>query len=346
MAKVRFDLWSPTEYDVPETAPFLPNLRGYLHDDGVARPAMLVCPGGAYFFTSPSEAQNVALRFFRSGFQAFFLVYTTNPGLMAGIVSPPLGLQPLRDLSRAVQALRHHRDAWRILPDRIAVVGFSAGGHLVGSIATRHQDVDPADAAFPGVSNRPDAVILSYPVITTDPKYWNEGSFRALLGKDASPAALAANSLETRVSPLVPPVFLWHTMTDEGVPVENSLRFAAACRAAGVPCELHVFREGRHGLSLADRDWADRKVGEEGPECLEPFFRYVRWKAATDPGSLSALLREVARHATLADFFSAWERLMAVERPGAKSEPVPAVAVWPGLVENWLEGMGWCLERF
>ncbi len=345
MQKVRFDLWNPSEYEHPETGSFVPNLRGYLHDDGADRPALLVCPGGAYFMTSPAEAQNVAERFFRAGFQSFFLVYTTSPALMVGADAPPLGMQPLRDLSRAVQALRHHRAAWRILPDRVVVCGFSAGGHLAGSIATRHQDLDPADAAFPDESNRPDAVVLSYPVITTDPAFRDEGTFRALLGPDPDPEALAAFSLEKRVSPLTPPVFLWHTMTDDGVPVENSLLFAAACRRAGVPCELHVFREGRHGLSLADRDWADGKIGEDGPDCLEPFYEYVRGRAASDPGSLPAPLREAARCVDLPAFLGTWYRLMEAEHPSTSQEPVPAVAVWPDLVANWLEALGFPVVR-
>ena len=344
MRKIRFDLWTPDEYAYPAAGGFLPNLRGYLHEDGADRPAMLVVPGGAYFLTSPTEAQNVAMRFFEAGFQAFTVIYSTATGRLFDEETTPLGTQPLRDLSRAVQAVRHHAGAWCVRPDRVAVCGFSAGGHLAGSLATRHPEVDPADAAFPGVPNRPDAVVLSYPVITTDPAVWHEGSFHALLGRDASTEALAAASLETRVGPHAPPMFVWHTMTDELVPVENSLRFAAACRAQGVPCELHVFREGRHGLSLADEDWAAGKFGEDADACMEAVMQYLAALARTRPEALPEALRSAVAADDPQAFAEAWMRFLAGLYEADPARPVPAVAVWPQLVLHWLEGMWGAIE--
>ncbi|MBD9289922.1 MAG: alpha/beta hydrolase, partial [Faecalibacterium sp.] len=131
--------------------------------------------------------------------------------------------------------------AWHVQPDKIAVCGFSAGGHLALSGAV---------LAVPGLPEqpRPGAVILGYPVITAG-QYAHRGSFVQLAGED--PAAQQAFSLEDKITPRTPPVFVWHTMEDETVPVENTLLLVSALHRAGVPCEAHLFEKGCHGTSLS-----------------------------------------------------------------------------------------------
>jgi acetyl esterase/lipase len=129
-------------------------------------------------------------------------------------------------------------------------MGFSAGGHLALSETLFYRE---AYAAVPGVnpdSGRPDALILCYPVVSSG-GFAHRGSFDALLGENPAPALLKLLSLENQITDGLPPVFLWHTYTDQSVPVENSLFLAGALRRAGIPLEMHIFPEGKHGLSLA-----------------------------------------------------------------------------------------------
>ena len=155
-------------------------------------------------------------------------------------VSGDTGLT-LRQLAAAIGLVRQHAEQWNILPDQIALCGFSAGGHLALSGAV---------LAVPGLPDppRPNAVILGYPVITAG-QYAHRGSFVQLAGED--PAAQQAFSLEDKITPRTPPVFVWHTMEDETVPVENTLLLVSALHRAGVPCEAHLFEKGCHGTSLS-----------------------------------------------------------------------------------------------
>lgn len=138
--------------------------------------------------------------------------------------------------------MREHAAAWHVLPDKIAVCGFSAGGHLALSSAVLEI---PGEADQP----RPDAVILGYPVVTAG-EYAHRGSFAQLAGT-ADRAAQQAFGLEDKIMPETPPVFVWHTMEDETVPVENTLLLVSALHAAGVPCEAHLFEKGVHGTSIS-----------------------------------------------------------------------------------------------
>lgn len=149
----------------------------------------------------------------------------------------PVALQ----FAAAIGLVRQHAAAWHVQPDKIAACGFSAGGHLALSGAVLE---------VPGLPDppRPDAVILGYPVITAG-EYAHRGSFVQLAGED--PAAQQAFSLEDKITPRTPPVFVWHTMEDETVPVENTLLLVSALHRAGVPCEAHLFEKGCHGTSLS-----------------------------------------------------------------------------------------------
>jgi acetyl esterase/lipase len=223
------------------------SLTGYLWDDSPDypasrknRPAVIVCPGGAYLFCSDREAEPVSFVFLNAGYQVFTLRYSTGAGAA--------GWQPMIQLSRSILYLREHAEALRVMPDQIAVCGFSAGGHLAccGGLLWNAPAVQAASPA-PHAENRPNAVILGYPVISSGP-FTHEETMKNIAGDD--PALRETFSLEKRVTPDAPPMFLWHTVADEAVPVENSLLLAAALQKNKVPFELHLFAEGAHGSSL------------------------------------------------------------------------------------------------
>lgn len=249
-------IWSPEEYSYSMSAGFVPFLVPYLHDSPGPWPVMLVIPGGGYCFVSPTEGEPVAKRFYDEGYNAFVLTYTVNP-----LGNAPLGLQPLQDITRAVRLIRSRAGEFCIDPGRLAVCGFSAGGHLAASLCVHHGDVEDKDPRYREISARPDAAVLSYPVITSG-ALAHRGSFDALLGPDACQQELDYMSLENHVTAHTPPCFLWQTMEDGAVPVENSYLFAGACQAKGAPYAHHVFTRGQHGLSLADESWLAGEFGE------------------------------------------------------------------------------------
>ena len=246
-----YKIWEPGEYSYDHAFGFVPNITSYIHEDDVKRPCILVVPGGGYCVVSPSEGELVALKFYEKGYQTFVLTYTIN-----FLQSVPLKLQPLKDISRAVRYIRRNAETFGVIADELTVCGFSAGGHLCGSLCVHYGDIQDESAEYSGISNRPDSAILSYPVITSREQA-HRGSFIALLGEDASAEDLEYMSLEKQVTENTPPCFLWATATDETVPVENSEMYVRACREKGVPCAFHMFTSGKHGLSLADEDWAN-----------------------------------------------------------------------------------------
>ena len=209
------------------------------------RPAVLVIPGGGYGCVCEStEGEPIARKFNELGFHAFVLQYRVMP-----YVYPA----PQKDALRAIKIIRAHAAEWGIKPDKIAILGFSAGGHLACSAGIVFDEVkadngDECDA----VSARPDAAILCYPVITGVPGKGHLGSFENLLGKEVPREEYLKYSWERRVRPDTPPAFLWHTAEDGGVPVENSLEYALALRQQKIPFAVHIFPDGPHGVGLAD----------------------------------------------------------------------------------------------
>ena len=152
--------------------------------------------------------------------------------------------------------MRSKASEYRLLPDRIEIMGFSAGGHLASTAGT-HFDAGDAGAADPidRLSSRPDFLVLCYPVISFGP-FAHQGSKRNLLGENPDPKLVDSLSNETQVTAQTPPTFLFHTTTDATVAVENSVMFYAALRKAGVPAELHIYERGPHGVGLAQTDEA------------------------------------------------------------------------------------------
>lgn len=211
------------------------------------RPAVLILPGGGYEYCSQREGEPVALQFLAAGYQAFVLEYST--------AEKAADWQPMIDAARAVVWLRAHAAELDIRPDRIAVCGFSAGGHLAASTAVLW-DAAPVRAALGAQAgqNRPDAVILGYPVITSG-VFAHTGSIDAIAGDDK--ALWQTFSLEKQVRAGLPPFFIWHTVADDAVPVENSMLLAAALRKHKVPFELHLFADGHHGMSLCTAEVHD-----------------------------------------------------------------------------------------
>ena len=210
-----------------------------------ATPAVVVCPGGGYgHLAMAHEGRQVAVWLNSIGVAAAVLDYRHRG---KGYGHPA----PLQDAQRALRVMRAKAGSWRIDPQRVGVLGFSAGGHLASSVSVHHDAGEPKDSdPVERMSCRPDFAVLCYAVLAFDRPFTHSGSQRNLLGADASPALIAEMSSERQVDANTPPTFLWHTTADRAVPVENSLAYYAALRRAGVPCELHCFEQGRHGVGL------------------------------------------------------------------------------------------------
>lgn len=200
--------------------------------------AVIVLAGGAYKFKSGYEMYPVAERLQSYGVTAFALDYRVNPCHK---------LAPLSDCSRAIRLVRS------LGYQKVAVLGFSAGGHLCCSAATHYDAGDPnSPDPIERYSSRPDAFIPCY-AVSSMISYSSPWTVQNLLGNDyCNLDDLRFFSAELNITRDTPPAFIWHTVTDAAVPVESSLRLALALSAAQVPYELHVFPEGGHGLGLAE----------------------------------------------------------------------------------------------
>lgn len=218
-------------------------VTGYIHDDHdrlaahKTRPAVIVCAGGCYRWLSPREKDPVALSFSAMGYQTFLLEYSTSE--RAG------GLRPLRELAEAVRVIRARSEEWHIEPEHVAVLGFSAGGHLAASLGVLWHELGL------GEQSRPDALVLCYPVVTMS-EFAHRESADNVTGGDTALRELL--SLENHVTAHMPPTFVWHCVGDESVPVENTMLLTAAMRRANVPFECHLFSGGAHGVSMCNRE--------------------------------------------------------------------------------------------
>ena len=209
------------------------------------RPAVLVCPGGGYQMTSDREAEPIALSYLASGFNAFVLRY--SEGEFAKYPAP------LVELSKVMKIVRENADRWYTDPDKIAVCGFSAGGHLAAMLGTKWNDpeIQELSGCLNG-ENKPNALILGYPVISAD-TYTHGGSINTVLkGYKNLEEMLKKVSCEKNIGEHTPPSFIFHTFMDNAVPVENSLLFAKGLADSNIPFEMHIFQDGAHGLSLAN----------------------------------------------------------------------------------------------
>jgi acetyl esterase/lipase len=218
-----------------------PILIPYLVPSGKPTGAVIVCPGGGYAHLAPHEGEPIARWVNSRGYSAFVLHYR--------LAHHPA---PLEDAKRAIQYVRYKAAEFNVAPDKIAILGFSAGGHLAASAGTLFTSGDPnAEDPIARCSSRPDAMILCYPVISFGP-CGHQGSMVNLLGENPPKELVEKLSLENAVTKQTPPAFIWHTQDDEAVPVENSLLFAKALKKHGVPFALHIYPHGRHGLGLGE----------------------------------------------------------------------------------------------
>ena len=203
------------------------------------RPALVICAGGAYRWRSPREKDPVAFEFLSMGYQVFIVEYSC--GEMAK------DFRPLRELAEAVCTIRRNHEAWHIDPEKIAVLGFSAGGHLAASLGTFWNDPE----LELGEDSRPDALILCYPVISTK-EFAHEESAMWVTGND--PVLKDKLHLPDHISSSFPPTFMWHGGEDTSVPPENSLMLAVELKRCKVPFEYHLFETGVHGISTCTQE--------------------------------------------------------------------------------------------
>ena len=242
-------------------------LTAYVQDNVEAqasrrRPGVVICPGGGYEFCSDLEWEPIALALLARGCQAFVLDYTVLDPAELG----PLLPTPQLDLAHALAAVRARADEWRVDEKSLGILGCSAGAHLCASyVGVMGDEAFLARAGVGAEQARADWQVLCYPVIDLDAGWPGDPAYAERLCDAASPLRHA----QELVGPATPRTFLWHTATDETVPVRNAYLYAEALAAHGVDHECHVFHAGRHGLSLATEQsarWAD---------CVNPHV--ARW---------------------------------------------------------------------
>lgn len=245
MKIINVDLYDYFKVKKPEGA--VGALTGYISDLSREinaerkRPTMLVIPGGGYGMTSDREAEPVALRYLSYGFNAFVLRYSCYPTKFP---------YPLVEAIMAMNYIRINAAEYGADENKVAAVGFSAGGHLTAMLGSYYDSPEATEVFKSKVNARPDAIVLSYPVITCGPKA-HRGSFNNLCGADN---VKLQNKLDIAnlVNEKSSPAFIWATRDDNCVPVKNSLMVADAYEEAGVQFSLHIWGKGCHGISLDD----------------------------------------------------------------------------------------------
>jgi acetyl esterase/lipase len=206
--------------------------------------AMVVCPGGGYRNLAAHEDKPIAEWLNTLGVTAFVLHYRLLPHYHYPA--------PLQDAGRAVRTVRSRASEWHVDPQRIGMIGFSAGGHLTAMLGTHFDDGDSkATDPIERVSSRPDLMVLIYPAISFTADFMKKDAGKTLLGGDPKPEDVDQISAEKHVTARTPPAFLVHTSVDS---CQHSLLFGLALKKAGVPFELHLYEQGKHGYGLAARD--------------------------------------------------------------------------------------------
>jgi acetyl esterase/lipase len=225
----------------------IPTLTAYLPDaTNATGAAMVICPGGGYQRLAPHEGNDYALWLNQHGVTCFVLKYRLGSN---GYRHPAM----LNDAARAVRWVRAHAEEFKLDPQRVGIMGSSAGGHVASTLMTHFDGGDPNAAdAVDRESSRPDLGVLCYAVISMG-EFAHKGSRDNLLGTNPPPELVAFLSNELQVTTNTPPCFLWTTFEDKAVPMENTMLFAEALRKNHVPFDLHVYEKGGHGMGLKDK---------------------------------------------------------------------------------------------
>lgn len=227
--------------DVPSVAVYSPPAD---KNNGAA---VVVCPGGGYGVLAPHEGEPVALWLNAHGATGIVLKYRLGPKYHHPVM--------LTDVSRALRFSRHHASEWGIDPNRLGVLGFSAGGHLASTASTHFTPGDPnASDMVERQTARPDVSILIYPVITLEGEYAHAGSRRNLLGDNPAAELVHNLSNQTHITRDTPPTYLVHSTDDKAVPIQNSLMYATALATAGIPFGMAVYSHGGHGYGMGKGD--------------------------------------------------------------------------------------------
>ncbi len=220
---------------------------------------VVVFPGGGYArLAIDHEGKAIGEWLNARGIAAFILKYRLGPKYHHPV--------EMNDAQQAIRLVRTRAQEFGLVPTKIGVWGFSAGGHLAATVSTHFE---------PNASNdtRPDFAILAYPVITMKPPFVHRGSRQNLLGAEPTAALVESLSNETQVTAQTPPTFLFSTVDDASVPVENSVQYFLALRQAQVPAEMHLYEKGRHGVGLAQSD----PVLKTWPDHLSVWLKVHGW---------------------------------------------------------------------
>lgn len=236
----------------PSVALYLLDPMTEMKRDNWKRPCLVICPGGGYGMVSQREGEPIAVNFLPDGYNVFVISYS---------VAPHRFPTQLREVAAVLELIYENADDWHCDTDRIAIMGFSAGGHLAAHYSNCY-DIPEVREAFPA-SKPVQASVLCYPVITSDPKVAHLGSFRNLLGVESLTAEQEEKfSCDRRVTERTPPTFLWHTAEDATVPVANTLRYAEALSKYQIPFAVRIYPAGWHGLATVDDQTNDHLMPE------------------------------------------------------------------------------------
>lgn len=224
----------------------IPTLTAYLPKEPKYPVSVVVCPGGGYAMLAEHEGRDYAEFLAMNGISAYVLKYRLGSN---GYRHPAM----LIDAQRAIRQVRSLHPGFSV-----GIMGSSAGGHLAATASVHYNlDLSLRDGGsqdeIDKLNAKPDFTVLCYPVTSFTPPVGHAWSGKQLLGEAASSAQMELMDLPNHVNSQTPPAFLWHTVEDDGVPIENSIRYALALRKSGVPFDLHIFEKGKHGIGLADK---------------------------------------------------------------------------------------------
>lgn len=250
----------------PKLTVYLPDNMTEIGRHHQMHPCLLICPGGGYGMVSQREGEPIGFRFLTHGFNVFVLEYSVQPNRFP---------TQLREVAAAMEMIYANAQQWHCDTDKVAIMGFSAGGHLAAHYTNAYNWPEIREL-FPE-SKPVNASLLCYPVITADPRHAHLGSFQKLLGnEELTQEERMRFSCENMVTEHTPPTFLWHTRTDPLVPVMNTLLYAQSLAKHDVPFAVHIYPEGHHGLSTVDK-WCNGELSPAALHAGDWFDAAIKW---------------------------------------------------------------------